>query len=132
MIRFIYSLLTVFLFSLSLSAEGNIITSSGDYSALAEAPMEKLISDSFGNLYALYRIRTSGAYQQWVYTSYDHGRSWTPIGNSPIHIFKYDQRRGSLAIDKNGKIYAVWTGADEENTGTYFDPSTGKQVVGLA
>jgi len=59
MIRFIYSLLTVFLFSLSLSAEGNIITSSGDYSALAEAPMEKLISDSFGNLYALYRIRTS-------------------------------------------------------------------------
>ncbi len=99
------------------------IATSSDYKALAESSMEKIIADSFGNLYTTYRIKYQGAYQNWVFTSFDNGASWLPLGNGPVYSFYtgYDQKYGTIGIDNQGKIYAVWIGIDKDNLGYYIE-----------
>ena len=90
-----------------------------DYQALGYPDGRKIVRDSNGKLYTVYRKKwgTTSRYRIFVAQSSDGGRNWTLLnGGQPVDdVGNYTQRSPVLAIDSQDRLHLLWQGSDVNN-----------------
>ncbi len=136
-VRFIVFIFFIILFNNSIIKGSwspiKVIDKSKDLRAIGYNPQNKILRDAGGWIFITYRKVYKDAigsiYQNYVSFSIDNGDSWSILGDDestgPLQVVprgsdggNYNQRVGSMAIDKNGVIHFVWYGKDPDNTGS--------------
>ncbi len=132
-----FLIVLIFLTGFFYNAEGvwspiTVIDKTEDMRGMGYNPQSKIIRDPSGRIFVTYRKvyqdEIGSIYQNYVAYSDDNGATWNILGASgssgPLQVVargndggNYNQRVGSMEIDKNGIIHFFWYGKDADNTG---------------